>query len=75
VIGKDEDYGRKKDEEYTAKHYHRPSDEFSSDFNLDGAVEDLKLLLLVGKRIASQEKWPAWKEGSEFREIRERSLK
>lgn len=71
VIGKGRDYGQQKDDEYNEKHYHRPSDEYSSDWNLDGAIEDLKLLFMVGKRIASEEKWPAWKAGSEFKKLRD----
>jgi hypothetical protein len=31
-------------------------------------------MFLVGKRIASQEKWPEWKPGSEFNDIRQKSL-
>jgi len=71
VIGKEKDFGKEKEDEYRDKHYHRPSDEINSDWNLDGAIEDLKLLFMVGKRIASEEKWPGWKEGSEFKKLRE----
>jgi len=70
VIGKGKEYGQKKEDEYTEKNYHRPSDEFTDDWNLEGAIEDLKLLFMVGKRVVSQEKWPEWKEGSEFRKLR-----
>lgn len=74
IEGKEKGYGQKIDDEYTAKHYHRPSDEYSSDWNLDGAIEDLKLFFLVGKRIANETKWPGWKERSEFKAVREKSL-
>jgi Zn-dependent M28 family amino/carboxypeptidase len=74
VEGKGKEYGLQKDDEYTEKNYHRPSDEYNSDWNLEGGIEDLKLLFLVGKRIATEEKWPQWKEGSEFKVIREKSL-
>ena len=71
VIGKSKDFGKQKEDDYRAKDYHRPSDEITADWNLDGAIEDLKLLFMVGKRIATDEKWPAWKEGSEFKKLRE----
>ncbi len=67
VIGKEREFGAKADEEYRAKHYHRPSDEYNEDYKVEGAIEDLKLLYLVGKRLAAQEKWPEWKKGSEFK--------
>jgi Zn-dependent M28 family amino/carboxypeptidase len=71
IIGKGKDFGKQKEEEYRAKHYHRPSDQINSDWDLNGAIEDLKLLFMVGKRIAAEEKWPAWKQGSEFKKLRE----
>ncbi len=74
VEGKGKEYGKQKDDDYTEKHYHRPSDEYNNEWNLEGGIEDLKLLFLVGKRIATEEKWPQWKEGSEFKVIREKSL-
>jgi Zn-dependent M28 family amino/carboxypeptidase len=70
VIGKGKDFGKQKSDEYRNKYYHRPSDEIDNGWNLDGAIEDLKLLFMVGKQIAANEKWPAWKEGSEFKKLR-----
>lgn len=66
VIGKPEGYGKKLSEEYTSKHYHRPSDEYNKNWNLDGAIDDLKLFFLVGKRMSQTKEWPGWKQGSEF---------
>ena len=62
-------------DEYSSKNYHRPSDEFDvATWVLDGAIQDLQLLFQVGKRLSYSESWPQWKEGSEFRAIREKSL-
>lgn len=70
VIGKPEGYGLQKEEEYTKLQYHRPSDEYTNDWNMDGAIDDLKLLFKVGNRIANESKWPGWKQGSEFKNVR-----
>ena len=51
-IGKSADYGQQKQDEYTAKDYHKVSDEVKPDWDLSGAVEDLKLLAELGYR------WP-----------------
>ncbi len=76
VIGKDEDYGLKWKEHYGTKDYHRPSDEYDADkWKLDGAQEDLNLLYKVGRHIAASEKWPQWNADSEFKSIREKSLR
>ncbi len=70
VIGKGKEFGKQKLDEYTTKYYHRPSDEYKTDWHMEGGIEDLKLLFLVGKRVAFENKWPGWKEGSEFKGIR-----
>jgi Zn-dependent M28 family amino/carboxypeptidase len=76
VIGKEPGYGKKMRDEYTEKHYHRPSDEYDPNtWILDGAIDDLKLLFQVGKRLAATENWPQWKDGSEFKAVREKSMK
>jgi len=73
-LEKGKDYGQQKLEEYNEKYYHRPEDEYdSSRWNLDGAIQDLQLLFLVGKDLASDNQWPKWKPGSEFKAIREKS--
>lgn len=72
--GQAADYITKKQEEYTAQHYHKVSDEVRDDWNLDGAVEDLQLYLRVGYRIANGTDYPEWREKSEFRAKREKSL-
>ena len=71
VIGKGKAYGEKMKEDYTTNDYHRPSDQLKSSLTFEGAVEDLKLLFLVGKRIAFMQKTPKWKDGSEFKAVRE----
>jgi Zn-dependent M28 family amino/carboxypeptidase len=72
VIGKGKIYGQKMEDEYRQKHYHRPSDEYDpKTWTLAGAIDDLKLLFQVGKRLAFEDKMPQWKEGSEFKAIRE----
>jgi Zn-dependent M28 family amino/carboxypeptidase len=61
---------------YWRETYHTPSDEYhpASD-DLSGIVEDAKLLFHVGTDLANSAEWPAWKSDSEFKSIREQSLK
>ena len=74
-IGKPESYGRQKREEFTARDYHKVSDEMKPDWDLTGAVEDLQLLAEVGYRVAQGDRYPEWKPGTEFRAKREEMLK
>jgi Zn-dependent M28 family amino/carboxypeptidase len=74
-VGKSADFGQRKQDEYTAQDYHKVSDQVKSDWDLAGAVEDLKLLVELGYRVAQGERYPEWKPESEFRAKREAMLK
>ncbi len=74
VIGKGKDYGQQLKDEYTANNYHQPSDNYDpATWTMEGAISDLKLLFLLGRRMAFEERWPQWKANSEFKAIREKS--
>jgi Zn-dependent M28 family amino/carboxypeptidase len=73
--GKPGDYGMRKRNEYTETRYHKPQDEIQPDWDMTGAVEDLKLFLTMGYRIAEAQKFPEWKPGNEFRATREKQMK
>ena len=51
-IGKPEGYGKEKRNYYTEHDYHKPSDEVKPDWDLAGAVEDLRVLFEIGYRVA-----------------------
>jgi hypothetical protein len=53
--------------------YHKVSDEWSADWNLTSAVENLTLLYHLGLDLANSEDWPGWKPTSEFASVRARS--
>lgn len=73
-IGKPEGYGEERRSEYTARDYHKPSDELKAGWDLAGAVDDFRLLFLVGNAVAEADAWPEWKPGSEFKATREEML-
>lgn len=60
-------YAKAKADEYTKANYHQPSDEYSDDWDLTGAVEDAQLYFSLGQKLANEKIYPQWKEGSEFR--------
>ena len=59
--------------EYVDKHYHQPSDEWSTQWNFAGMAEDVQLLHNLGRDLANSRDWPNWGEDSEFRATRDRS--
>ena len=73
-IGKPPGWGQQKYEEYVAQHYHKVSDEVRPEWDLDSAVEEIQLLLRVGLAVASDDAWPQWKPGSEFKARRDEMM-
>lgn len=75
-VEKGKAYGKQVQEEYVAQYYHKPADAYDPKrWNLDGAVDDVQLLYQVGRNLANSTKWPGWKEGSEFKAIRDSYFK
>ena len=50
--------------------YHKASDEWSADWDLTSAVENLTLLYRLGLDLANGDEWPTWKPTSEFGQVR-----
>ncbi len=71
VIGKPEGWARKAQDEFTALHYHKPSDVMRPDWDMAGAVQDLQLYYVMAYRLAQADKFPEWKPGSEFKARRD----
>ena len=60
--------------DYIANRYHKPTDEFDPSWDLTGALDDLELLFRVGHRLVTSDAWPNWREGNEFRAIRDADM-
>jgi Zn-dependent M28 family amino/carboxypeptidase len=56
-----------------AADYHKASDEWSADWDLTSAVENLGLLYHLGLDLANSSDWPGWKPDSEFGAVRAES--
>ena len=74
-VGQPDDYGKKKQEEYTQKRYHQPSDEVLPSFNYDGARQQLRVIVRTAVAVADASAQPAWNPSSEFRKVGEERLK
>ena len=74
-VGQPDDYGKKKQEEYTQKRYHQPSDEVLPSFNYDGARQQLRVIVRTAVAVADASAQPAWNPSSEFRKVGEERMK
>ena len=65
--------GQKWIDDYTGNCYHAACDAWSPDWNLDGALQDINVMFDIGESLAYSERWPEWKDGSEFKKLRDAS--
>ncbi len=63
--------GEAKHKEFNQNKYHAPADNYSPDWDISGIIEDMQLLYDIGDQLSKEDTFPKWKEGSEFKEIRE----
>jgi Zn-dependent M28 family amino/carboxypeptidase len=62
---------KKFNEDYVKNTYHQPSDEYEAGITeLSGIQLDLQLLFSVGMRLANEDYFPKWYDGSEFKAAR-----
>jgi len=60
------------EQEWLNYYYHKPTDEYDpKTWSFEGIVEDAKLMFRIGYELANSDYFPKWKEGSEFKKIRE----
>jgi Zn-dependent M28 family amino/carboxypeptidase len=74
-FGKPEGWGLEMRAKYTAEDYHKPSDTVKEYWDLTGLVADSRFVFLLGYRVANDPRMPEWKPGTEFRAVREASLR
>jgi Zn-dependent M28 family amino/carboxypeptidase len=60
-------------DEYTAKRYHQPDDEYDPSWIMTGIAQDASLLHAVGRNLANSRQWPNWSSDSQFRSVRDQS--
>jgi Zn-dependent M28 family amino/carboxypeptidase len=65
-------WGRAQFDDYMAHRFHQPSDQYSPDWDVRGALDDLTLYYAVGNRVARSRRFPHWYPNSEFRMSRNR---
>jgi len=73
-VGRPEGWGRERVEEWTATHYHQPSDELVADWDFAGMVDDARFGFLAGLIVADADAMPGWNPGDEFEAARQDAL-
>ncbi|QDW25747.1 M28 family peptidase [Pedobacter sp. KBS0701] len=66
-------WGLKQVADFTKFRYHSPQDNFDAKaWDLSGIIEDVRMLFDMGYCISNETSYPEWKDGSEFKIIREK---
>ncbi|HBY63942.1 MAG TPA: peptidase M28 [Solibacterales bacterium] len=65
-LGKPADFGTKFFQEYNARNYHQPSDEYREDWDFAGMEQMARFGFVLGMRTANDPKMPSWLPGDEF---------
>src|SRR3954465_2224623 len=68
--GHNSQWGTEQAEEYTNKHYHQPSDEYSPSMDFRGDATMARFGFALGWAAASQPKVQGWQKGDEFEKAR-----
>ena len=69
-----EEWGMAQRDAYTSERYHKPNDEFDPNWDMAGAVDDVRLFFRVGYRLAGENSFPNWREGTEFKAVRDATM-
>jgi Zn-dependent M28 family amino/carboxypeptidase len=62
-------------DDYVKNRYHKAADNFDPAWDLRGIVKDLQALYQVGDALVGSRAWPNYREGTEFRAVRDESRK
>jgi Zn-dependent M28 family amino/carboxypeptidase len=65
-------WGHAQFDDYMTHRYRQPGDQYSADWDVRGALDDLALYYDVGNRVARTRRFPRWYPSSEFRVSRDR---
>jgi len=71
--GHPQEWGDRQAAEYTARHYHQPSDEYEPSMDFSGNARMARFGFVLGWRAASQKPSIGWKAGDEFEAARKRT--
>ena len=59
--------------DYIANCYHQTCDAWDPNWDLRGAAQDIELFHSILRDLGNSSRWPQWKEGSEFKALRDKS--
>jgi Zn-dependent M28 family amino/carboxypeptidase len=74
-VGQPLEWGEEQKERYTRERYHQPQDELLPWFTIDGAAQQMRVILRAALMVATAPGQPTWRPDSEFRAAGEARVK
>ena len=71
LIDGGEEAGQALEADYRDNRYHKPADEYQSDWDMRSMLQTFEIFYEVGAAMAYSDQWPNWYEGNEFRALRD----
>lgn len=68
------DWGRAQEKDYNDNRYHQPSDNFSAITDYSGMVQSADIMYKIGWKLSNESTFPGWKNASEFKAVRSKSM-
>jgi Zn-dependent M28 family amino/carboxypeptidase len=75
IVGRPAGWGLLQSEDYTARRYHQPSDEYRPGMDLSGAAQLADIVYRFGVSLGNARSVPTWNADAEFRAMRDASRK
>ena len=72
-VGRDERYGERVMDEYRSQRYHQPADSLGANTPLGGLIQQTRIALRLGHRLADSDIRPEWNPAEDFGEARRQS--
>jgi Zn-dependent M28 family amino/carboxypeptidase len=67
-------WGKQQQDNYTANRYHQPADNLSAIASYDGMAQVANVMYEIGWKLSNETSFPGWKNGSEFKAIRDKMM-
>jgi hypothetical protein len=71
----DGNYGEDRQKDYGDNRYHQQADNYTDTMDATGMAQIANILYEVGTKLSNETTFPGWKNGSEFKAVREKSMK